>query len=135
MKNPQELKDVLPKELPSPPAKLSSAAAVATTDIVEADAENEIGFMENSVPYEEVFLNGTEPAEYTSNSFAKSRICVGTSIICLLGAFIVTILVGSFVISPSVGLVTAILIGFCFFLVAITPPLCRFCTTRFCPSS
>ena len=98
------------QRLPSP-AKLSSAAAVATTDIVEADAENEIGFMENSVPYEDVFLNGTEPAEYASNSFAKSRICVGTSIICLLGAFIVTILVGSFVISPSVGLVTAILIG------------------------
>ena len=72
---------------------------------------HEIGFMENSVPYEDVFLNGTEPAEYASNSFAKSRICVGTSIICLLGAFIVTILVGSFVISPSVGLVTAILIG------------------------
>jgi len=130
MKNPQELKDVLPKELP--PTKLSSTAGA--TD-VEADAENEIGFMENSVPYEDVFLNGVEPTEYASNSFAKSRICVGTSIICLLGTFVMTILVGSFVISPSVGLVTAILIGFCFLLVAITPPLCRFCTTRFCPSS
>jgi len=132
MKNPPaELKDV-PKELP----KLSSSSQANV--VVEENAENDIGFTENSVPYQDVFLNvvGGEPGcEYASNSSAKSRCCVGTSVLCLLGTFIVTILVGSFIISPSVGIVTSLLVGFCLLLVAITPPLCRFCTTRFCPSS
>ena len=91
--------------------KLSSSSQA---NVEEAVAENDIGFTENSVPYQDVFLNvvGGEPGcEYASNSSAKSRFCVGTSVLCLLGIFIVTILVGSFIISPSVGIVTSLLVG------------------------
>ena len=102
--------------------KLSSSSQANV--VVEENAENDIGFTENSVPYQDVFLNvvGGEPGcEYASNSSsAKSRFCVGTSVMCLLGTFIVTILVGSFIISPSVGIVTSLLVGMSCF-----PTLCK----------
>ena len=74
--------------------------------------ENEIGFTEHSVPYEDVFLNAPGgPGDHAPNASTKSRLLVGVSIVCLLGTFMVTIIAGSFFINSTVGLMTTLLIG------------------------